>query len=218
MINAQTLAMMRNGVAGLRTTPCTISRGGSSIASVNCRIRPDREYAPVPGQPLAVAERWLIYLPPGQDVQPFDMITALGDTYQAVIVDAPRTVEVSRMVTCYLLFDADGNPVYLKPNGTISTTRPSGPGVAPEPILTNVRANMRDPDVTRNEQYTAAGTIVQKIMMLVPGTDIREGDFVTIIAQDGHPSVEEVSLYAVGEEPSYQTEGVAFISCKLIGS
>jgi len=209
MINAQTLAMMRNGVAGLRTTPCTINRGGNPVASVTCRIRPDREYAPVPGQPLTVAERWLIYLPPGQDVRVSDQITAQGCLYQVVIVEAPRTIEVSRMVTCYLLVDANGNSAIYPPNATVSVVH-----MDDTDVYTSRRVRLVQTAI--DETFNQAGETVNGVLYDVPGSTYELGDKVTILSIDGHTGVPDPATYPVGEV-ALLSDPVAIVRVQLIG-
>lgn len=113
MISATDLATMQTALSGLRTTSCVIQRkasvsdgmGGqtdtwSNLATVLGRITPviEVEREVIEEQRLEVLNRWLIYLPAGQDITEKDRITALGVTYEVTSVNAPRTIEIERVV------------------------------------------------------------------------------------------------------------------------
>jgi head-tail adaptor len=120
MLSAADLAACQATAGLTRTTPCQILRatptpdgwGGQtdtwtvvSPAGLLCRVAPSRrqDYEQVQEERLTLANRYTIALPAGTDVTEKDRITALGNSYEIATVQAPRTLELERICSCFLV-------------------------------------------------------------------------------------------------------------------
>jgi head-tail adaptor len=77
----------------------------TTLATTTCRVAPDRAQDTETAQEgrLQAESRWILSFPAGQDVQPPDRVSALGNTYEVSGILAPRTVELERKVQAVLL-------------------------------------------------------------------------------------------------------------------
>lgn len=121
MLSTRDLALCQATCGLTRTTPAQILRktlvadgwGGQietwaaiSPAGLRCRVSPQSkrwEDERVQEERLTLANRWRIALPPGTSVLPQDRISALGNTYEVATIGAARTVEIERIVYCWLV-------------------------------------------------------------------------------------------------------------------
>lgn len=116
MLTAADLALCQTTTGTTQTTPCQVLRatlvadgwGGEttswavvSPAGLCCRVSPfgrrfEEEH--VQEERVTVTNHYRIALPTGTDVNERDRISALGATYEVASVQAPRTVELERVV------------------------------------------------------------------------------------------------------------------------
>lgn len=114
MISAQALAQMQRTAGALMTTPCQVLRktgvsdawGGQTdtwavLQETVCLVAPEQRAGGREQIALGRIEeqdRVIIRLPAGTDVDIKDRISAQGVTYEVVSLEAPRTIEISRIV------------------------------------------------------------------------------------------------------------------------
>lgn len=113
MLSATDIALFQQTAGLTRITPCTISRLTSvddgvagqtltwaPLSTPLCRVYPivTRGVGEQVGEGrIESVVRWMIALPPGQDVTAKDRIVANGVTYEVSAVLAPRTYELERI-------------------------------------------------------------------------------------------------------------------------
>lgn len=118
MLSAADMALFQQTAGTTRITSCVIQRttlasdgsGGftnswDTLATVNGRIYPAMQTVQeiVAEGRIGEVVRWMIALPPGQDVTEKDRIAANGVTYEVIAVLAPRTYEIERTCQCEVI-------------------------------------------------------------------------------------------------------------------
>ena len=74
----------------------------------------------------------------------------------------------------------------LLSNATVSTSRGG------TTVLTNVRVEIVPPG---KERFSSFGGVVYTVVNFDPGTNVAQGDILTLVSMDGHADVDQITKY-----------------------
>lgn len=196
------VANLQATAAAYRTLSAQIVRAGVTLpGTYSCRVVPSQAFfQPVPGSVLLRVPTWEVILPAGTDVREADVLSVswpgpVVRTYGVTSVLDPRSFEVERICTAYLLSDGalpgGGVDIYLPTNATVNVKR----GTA-SAHYTNHAVYLEYP--TRQEQIMAGGAEVPVLLADLPDANYQNGDTVTIVSVAGHTVVPHPAALRVG--------------------
>jgi hypothetical protein len=157
-------------------------------------------FAAIPNQPQT---RWSVLLPPAVDVRNNDLLLLDEDQriYVVLRTDAPSSVEPVRTVHC-LLSATQGKlgDAYLRPNATVSSTRPStlgGLSSGYDARRVHLVYSQENPATSLERLTGGVATLSVGLFDLVDA-DIKQGDGVQLLSQDGPAVLPAESGFTVG--------------------
>lgn len=203
LLSNRQLAVIRASVTGGLSDSCAIYRDGAVVASTVCRVSDDKGQTRVEGGARYDGlRRFKVILPWDAQVQYADQLHALGSVYAATIVQDPISLATCTLVQSYQLFDAAGNPTYMKPNAVISTKRQSGSTFStPLNHVATCRIELPKLSVEHRDGPVSEGKIY-----CLPGTDIARNDLLTIHSCTNFPDINfldigDIVIQGVNGEP-----------------